>query len=136
VEELLAGLLGALGEVFLEVVLQVLFEGLIEVAWEALAGSKRKTAVSPWLSGIALLMVGAAAGGVSAVVFPQRLTGIPRVPGLSLILAPLVTGTAMQGFGNWRRSRGRKPSRLASFWGGAAFAFGMALVRFLIVGIK
>jgi len=136
VEELLAGLLGALGEVFLEVVLQVLFEGLIEVAWEALAGSKRKTAVSPWLSGIALLMVGAAAGGVSAVVFPQRLTGILRVPGLSLILAPLVTGTVMQGFGNRRRSQGRTPSRLASFWGGAVFAFGMALVRFLIVGIK
>jgi hypothetical protein len=54
-------------------------------------------------------------------------------PGVSLILAPLITGTAMH------LLRGRLlrlelwPSNLATFLGGAIFAFAMALVRWLAV---
>jgi len=49
------------------------------------------------------------------------------------VLAPLATGAAMHAFGARRRRRGRATSGLATFWGGAAFAFTMALARWLAV---
>jgi hypothetical protein len=39
----------------------------------------------------------------------------------------------MDRYGHWRESRGVEPSYSATFWGGAVFAFGMALVRFVLV---
>jgi len=52
---------------------------------------------------------------------------------LGLVLAPLATGAAMHAFGARRRRHGRATSGLATFWGGAAFAFAMALARWLAV---
>jgi len=42
----------------------------------------------------------------------------------------------MHWFGIWRRAEGRPPSTLATYQGGALFAFAMALVRWLVVGLK
>jgi hypothetical protein len=56
------------------------------------------------------------------------------VPGVSLVLSPLSAGLVMKAFGDWRRRRGGDPSFLATFWGGALFAFSFALVRWLMVG--
>jgi len=59
---------------------------------------------------------------------------MPHLAGVSLILAPLGTGAAMHAFGVWRRRRGAPASRLATFWGGALFAFAMAFTRWLFLG--
>lgn len=32
-------------------------------------------------------------------------------------------------FGDWRRSQEHEPTMIATFWGGALFAFSMALIR-------
>jgi hypothetical protein len=53
---------------------------------------------------------------------------------MSLVLSPIVTGLLMEAYGRWRTSRGGYPSFVATFWGGALFAFVMALVRYLSVG--
>jgi hypothetical protein len=37
-------------------------------------------------------------------------------------------------FGQWRRRRGGDPTLLATFWGGALFAFAMAAARWLLIG--
>jgi hypothetical protein len=55
------------------------------------------------------------------------------VPGASLALSPLMTGVVMAFYGRWRSRRGHAISSASTFWGGALFAFGMALVRFLLV---
>jgi hypothetical protein len=39
----------------------------------------------------------------------------------------------MDRWGEWRESRGTERSFVATFWGGALFAFAMALVRFLLL---
>jgi tellurite resistance protein TehA-like permease len=83
-------------------------------------------------AGIAIM--GTVCGLICCRVLPHRLIKPAPWPGLSLVLAPLGAGMVMQVFGSWRRERGGKTSSLATFWGGALFAFCMAYVRWLIVG--
>lgn len=73
-------------------------------------------------------------GLLMAGFFPERL--LPPLPlsGVSLVLSPLAAGFVMKIFGDWRRRRGGDPSFLATFWGGALFAFSFALVRWLMIG--
>jgi hypothetical protein len=40
----------------------------------------------------------------------------------------------MKAIGDRRRAMGRSTTALATFWGGCLFAFGFALVRFLLLG--
>ena len=130
-EDLLVALLGAL--------VDGLFEALIELAFEALAGSGERHAVPEGRAGgfFALLLWGAVAGGVFALVAPDRIIQVHAyIPGTSLVVAPVVAGVCMHVLGKWRRRRGHKPTALATFTGGAVFTFGMALVRHLIVGIR
>jgi hypothetical protein len=74
---------------------------------------------------------------VFALLAPNRIIQVyAYIPRISLVIAPLVAGVCMHFLGEWRRRQDRKPTALATFTGGATFAFGMALVRFLMVGIK
>jgi len=40
----------------------------------------------------------------------------------------------MDRYGQWREDRGQSRSYIDTFWGGALFAFTMALVRFVWAG--
>jgi hypothetical protein len=80
-----------------------------------------------------LIALGALAGFVIYLVFPQRIFTIRSIPGMSMVVSPLATGFVMKAFGDWRRSQGKKHSAVATFWGGATFAFSMAAVRFLLM---
>lgn len=131
--DLLAELFAALLEVFGEFLLQMLFE-LAAEAVGALIHRWRQS--SPAVSAVGLVFVGAAAGLLSAWLFPHRLIET-RVafPGVSLLLAPLATGSAMYLLGERLRRAGRYTSSLATFRGGALFAFSMALIRWWVVGL-
>ena len=122
-------------EVFGDIIFQVVFEVLTEFGFESLSNlfQPRKKA-HPLLAACGLLLLGGALGLGFALLLPHRLIPKSRLPGLSLVLAPLGVGLVMQGFGMWRRKRGGTPTCLATFWGGAIFAFSMALVRWLLVG--
>ena len=122
-------------EAVFDVFLQVLCELALELGWESMthALGKEKKA-NPLLAGLGIVVMGAGLGLIGGWVFPHRVIKPSSLPGLSLVLTPLGTGTIMQVFGSWRRRRGGEPSCLATFWGGALFAFSMALVRWLMVG--
>jgi hypothetical protein len=85
------------------------------------------------LAALAYFVAGAAVGLLSGVVMPDRLLPRPQTPGFSLIGGPLFSGYAMHAWGTLRRERGHATSSLATFWGGAAFALGAALGRFVLV---
>jgi hypothetical protein len=131
--DILVELVLALFEIFGEFLLQLLFE----LAAEALTRLiKRKPQVEPVATGIALALGGAAAGLLSAWLIPHRLIATrPVLPGISLLLAPLATGYAMHLLGNRLRRAGRYASDLATFRGGALFAFSMAVIRWWLVGL-
>lgn len=86
---------------------------------------------TPVLAGFGHFLIGLSAGVLSLLVFGTRLLPRPVIPGLSLIASPIATGIAMNWIGDWWSERGRGRPALFSFWAGAIFAFGMALVRFV-----
>jgi hypothetical protein len=120
----------------LEIAGQIFFELLTSLGWEALKDSVRTERESnPLLAGFGHLLMGLLAGVISVLVFGIRLVPRPVVPGVSLVLSPIATGLAMHTIGEWWRERGRDRPALFSFWAGAIFAFGMALVRFVYLEI-
>lgn len=133
VEDLLAGLLGALAEIVGDFLLEVLF-GLAAEALSACIGRLKQA--TPAVSAIGLAFVGAAAGLLSVWLVPHRLI-VTRtsLPGVSLLLAPLVTGFAMGLLGKQLRRFGQHPSDIATFRGGVVFAFSMAVIRWWLVGM-
>ena len=120
----------------LEIAWQIVFEVLTGLGWDSLKeslGGKRGS--RPVLAGFGHFLMGLGAGVLSLLTFGSRLMPRPLVPGLSLVLSPIATGIAMHRIGEWRVERGRDRPALFSFWGGAIFAFGMALVRYVYLEI-
>jgi hypothetical protein len=83
---------------------------------------------------VGYVAAGFALGASSAWLLPQRQLPVPRTQGVSLVVSPALSGLAMYSWGSYRRGRGRSASGLATFWGGASFAFGCALGRFVVIG--
>lgn len=86
------------------------------------------------LTYVGLTLLGACVGALLSQLVPQQIWPAPAIRGVSLLLSPLAGGLIMRLFGRWRVSKGHQPNAIATFWGGAAFAFGVALVRWLMVG--
>jgi len=87
------------------------------------------------LAGIGIMVMGGLAGLITSFLLPSRILQPGPIRGASLFLSPLVTGMVMDRYGQWREDRGVERSFIATFWGGALFAFSMALVRFALVGM-
>lgn len=121
-ETIFALLLEALGEILFELGL----EGLRRVF-------RRQRRAHPIVSAIGFVALGAAIGALSGWYWPAPIMPASPQPGINVILAPLLVGLAMQEYGTWSASRGREPSYLATFWGGALFAFAMAGTRRWII---
>jgi hypothetical protein len=93
----------------------------------------RRGRTHPVLAAIALLLVGGAAGGAVTWLLPTRVLGAPALPGASLVVSPLLNGALMHYYGAWKAHAGKQTSFAATFWGGAVFALGFAVVRFVMV---
>src|SRR5437762_3820796 len=123
----------------IELLLELLFEVVVPMLAELAAdfGPAHKSRLKgtfPWLR---IVLSGALTGALSSMLWPHHLVqGRTVVPGLSLLLSPLFAGRTMGWVGDRLRARGVKPTRLATIAGGALFAFGASLVRFLMVGLK
>jgi len=108
---------------FLEMFLELFFEAAFEFAaefigaiiWRGVAAvfdtSEFK---NPLVAGIGYMFLGGVAGGLSLLLFPHPLVHPSRVPGLSVVISPVLAGLV----------------QIESFGYGFAFAFGMAVVRF------
>jgi uncharacterized protein YacL len=130
-------------EIMLEVMLEIVGEIIVDLIMlfvlrikfdERVEYFERRRAKPTYFTYIGAAIVGACIGFLLSYLVPQRLLPSPTIPGISLILLPFFVGLIMRGFGNWRERNGQRPSVLASFWGGALFAFGMALVRWSRIG--
>jgi hypothetical protein len=128
---MLGFLLGILGELLEQLIGEALIEGL----WHLLGRPFEEPGrAHPLLAAIALVLIGGVMGLILWLAYPARLFTSGRIPGASLVLSPMLAGLVMHYYGRWRESRGSEPSYTATFLGGALFAFGMALVRFLLIG--
>ena len=118
-------------EAFLPIASELLFEVGLESMGEAL---RRRRHVHPVVAGIGIALWGALAGAVLSLIWPARILQPVLLQGASLVVSPLISGAVMHEYGQWRDRRREPRSHLATFWGGALFAFSVALVRFLWVG--
>ena len=121
--EFLFGFLG-------EIVLQLFAELALELGFQPF---RKRGDSHPVVIGIGLVLLGVAAGGLTVLILPRPV--IPPLPirGLSLLLSPLATGVLMERYGEWREERTGKRTYMATFWGGALFAFAMAATRLVLL---
>jgi len=129
IEIILEILLPAIWEILLQIVMELLFELGFESIRESM---RRRRRAHPVVALVGAALFGGVAGLVTSLLWPTRIIQTAAVPGASLLLSPLLTGLVMDQYGRWLKGNG---SYLATFSGGALFAFGMALVRFLWVGL-
>jgi hypothetical protein len=119
-------------EVLAELVLQIVAEALFELGFYSLAEAlDRKRRRNPLLASIGYLLWGGIIGVITVFIFPVLMIKNPTVRILNLIISPLIAGLAMSAIGSWRRRKGQDLLRIDSFFYGALFAFGLAIVRFL-----
>jgi hypothetical protein len=92
---------------------------------------------NPWISGVVYLYLGAVIGLGTGDLLPHRFFPVKSIfPGIGLLLASLCAGLLMQFIGSWLRRNAQESSWLATFWGGALFAFSTAFVRWHLVGAR
>src|SRR5512133_3491351 len=111
IELLFVGLVYVLGEVLLQIIGEMLAVGL----WRTLANTTRRVSqADPLAALIGCILLGALFGGLSGLVIPHRIVRAPPIPGMSVLVAPVVTGTLMHAYGRWRRRSGRETSWLTT----------------------
>jgi len=133
-DDLLMELLAALLELFGDVFLQLLAEGLVDVASRGLSEVvETERAKDVVVSTLSYAAAGALVGTISLAIFPHPLVHPSRIHGISLLISPVATGLTMSLIGSMLRKSDKKVVPIESFGYGFAFAFGMALIRFILV---
>lgn len=122
-----------IGSILFDGLFQLLVELGVEVGGRSIRGPfERRENAHPFFAGAGMLLFGGIAGLLLTLVFRRRFFPVSPLPGASLVLSPLLNGVVMEYYGRWRERRTGTRSYLATFWGGALFALGMASVRFLM----
>ena len=112
-----------------ELLLQVIFESLIELGFHSLADTVKKPR-NAFLSGIGFVLWGAIAGGISLLIVPKSLISDPVFRQINLVLTPLAAGVVMMLIGRERTKRGQILVKLDRFGYAFVFALSMAVVRY------
>ena len=120
---------------FAEVIFEALFEFALEAAFDLIFRAIAEVfeiseLTNPLLACVGYVLLGAATGGLSLLLYPHPLFHPSRVHGISLLVSPILTGLAMWQVGSLLRTKNKKVIRIESFWYGFTFAAGMALARF------
>jgi hypothetical protein len=118
-------------EFLIEVLGQALLEILAELGLESLKAAFERPNRSSWLAAMGYFLLGGALGGLSLLVRREKLFQPGPMPGMSLLVSPICVGMILSVWGRYRRERGYTTTNLATFSGGAAFAFGSAVVRYI-----
>ena len=120
-------------DILFEFLLEIFGEILLELGIGAFKAAFERPGRSPIFATVGYLLLGLLLGGLSCLLMPYRVTREMAVPGLSLVVSPLLAGLVMHSWGQYRRRRGRVTTGLATFYGGGAFALGVALARFVSI---
>ena len=130
-EDFLLGMLWAILEPILEGLIEYVFGAILGFLLRGLGEVFKVTKIeSPPLAAFGYALFGVLAGVISLIFFPYRIVHRSKVPGLSLIVSPVIVGLLMSLTGSILRRQNKRVIRLESFWYGFAFALGMALWRF------
>jgi chromate transport protein ChrA len=137
VDELLAGILGAIVEFLLEAFLEVIAAAVLDLVSRALLGLFKGLAEAVKhnrvLTSILYALLGALAGALSLLILPHPLIHHEqpiRLHGISLLVSPIIAGFVLSLVGGILRRLGKKVTPVETFGYGFAFALGMALIRF------
>ena len=116
------------GEIFLQIIAEILFE----LGFHSMANMvKQRKQRNPIWAFIGYCLLGAIVGAISLWIFPALFISGKYLAITNLILTPILAGFVMSAIGKWRSKRGKDLIRLDTFLYGFAFAFCMALIRFL-----
>ncbi len=131
--EILEGLLEIIVEVLLDAALEFAAESIVASIGRGLAKISSESAFeNPIVAAVGYVLLGGLAGALSLIFFSHPLVHRSRIPGLSMILSPLLTGLGMSLVGSTLRKRNKRAMRIESFGYGFAFALGMSAVRFFL----
>ena len=125
-EGAICGFFGLLGE-FISAIFEKTSEA-IEGATEAAVKAK-----FGFLILLIMLIMGAAAGYVISLAFPERILQTIPVTGISLLITPLLMGGLMSIVGVWKANHDCAASFLGTFMGGAIFGLAAAGTRLVIL---
>ena len=125
-EGAICGFFGLLGE-FISAIFEKTSEA-IEGATEAAVKAK-----FGFLILLIMLIMGAAAGYVITLAFPERIFQTIPVTGISLLITPLLMGGLMSLVGVWKANHDCAASFLGTFMGGAIFGLAAAGTRLVIL---
>jgi hypothetical protein len=128
IEFLLEMLLELVGEFFLELVMAAVLDLVLRAIVKVFETFRF---ANPVLALASYVLLGALSGGLSLLVFPHPLVHPSRLHGINLLVSPTATGLAMSLIGSMLSRRGKSVTRIESFGYGFAFAFGIALIRYL-----
>jgi uncharacterized YccA/Bax inhibitor family protein len=113
-------------QIFGELLIQALGQGLIELGFHALGAAFRKPA-SPWLAALGCILWGLMLGGLSLLLFPAHLASTRVV---NFVITPILVGLGMVALGKWRAQRGDPVLRIDQFFYGYLLALTFAAIRF------
>src|SRR5947207_12588393 len=125
-EEVIWFILEFLLDLFGNVVIQLLFETVGEAGAHLLGhlmGEPQR--VRPGAAALGYLLLGGAAGGLSLFPFPSPLVHPSRWHGISVLVAPIITGLVMHTLGTIRRRHDMELVRLDTFTDAFLFALGL-----------
>jgi hypothetical protein len=125
-------------EFLFEALFQLLGEFVMQLFVELLVESgahkkdrRTKGPMNPVSATFGLILFGAAAGGLSLLIFPHSPIANPDLRLANLFVTPVLLGAAMMLVGKVREKKGQDLVRLDRFGYAFVFAFAMALVRFV-----
>ena len=122
-------ILGLLAEFLLQFVIELAAEFGLHAASDMAQG---RNTMPVGMAAFGYVVLGLILGWLSLLVFPSRLVPPSPVPGLSLVVPPILAGLGMWGIGWLRRRRGERVIRLDRFSFGFLFALSIAVVRFAL----
>jgi hypothetical protein len=128
IEFLLEMLLELVGEFLLELVMAAVLDLVLRAIAKVFETFRF---ANPVLALASYVLLGALSGGLSLLVFPHPLVHPSRLHGINLLVSPTATGLAMSLIGSMLSRQDKKVTRIESFGYGFAFAFGIALIRYL-----
>jgi hypothetical protein len=124
----------------IEILIQFVGEFLLQILGELLFELGLRSVSNPFNGGTswgrvlrvpAYLIFGVVVGFISLLIFPNSFVRSSSLPGINLLLTPLLAGAVMAGLGRLLARSGRQVILLDTFVYGFIFAFGMAVIRFV-----
>lgn len=123
-----------LAELLVELLVELFGELLLSLGWESLVATwQPKSKVHPALAYCGYVIAGTLIGTVSTLVVPRRFSSHIELSLLGVCMNALALGLTMHRYGARRSRAGNVTTHLASFWGGAAFAFAISAARLAVL---